>query len=51
MCDRDFVVEYMAWASLLMVHLSQLAEDMIILNTQVWSFWGVCVFFPEDLKL
>eukprot|EP01041_Mallomonas_annulata_P004518 gene4518-8974_t len=32
--DRDFVVEFMSWASLLMVHLSQFAEDVIILNMQ-----------------
>eukprot|EP01038_Epipyxis_sp_PR26KG_P004427 gene4427-6261_t len=30
--DRDFVVEFMSWASLLMVHLSQFAEDVIVLN-------------------
>lgn len=33
-CDRDFAAEYMSWASLLMVHLSQFAEDTIILNMQ-----------------
>jgi argininosuccinate lyase len=32
--DRDFVAEFMNWASLLMVHLSQFAEDVIILNMQ-----------------
>ena len=32
--DRDFVAEFMTWASLLMVHLSQFAEDVIILNMQ-----------------
>lgn len=32
--DRDFVVETMNWASLMMVHLSQFAEDVIILNMQ-----------------
>lgn len=32
--DRDFVAEFMSWSSLLMVHLSQFAEDMIILNMQ-----------------
>ena len=32
--DRDFVAEFMSWASLLMVHLSQFAEDNIILNMQ-----------------
>lgn len=32
--DRDFVAEFMTWASLLMVHVSQFAEDVIILNMQ-----------------
>ena len=32
--DRDMVAEFMSWASLLMVHLSQFAEDLIILNLQ-----------------
>lgn len=32
--DRDFVAEFMSWASLLMVHISQFAEDVIILNMQ-----------------
>jgi argininosuccinate lyase len=32
--DRDFIAEFMNWASLLMVHLSQFAEDLIILNMQ-----------------
>ncbi|KAM3576968.1 hypothetical protein VYU27_001110 [Nannochloropsis oceanica] len=31
-CDRDFVAEFMWWASLATVHLSQLAEDLIIYN-------------------
>lgn len=33
-CDRDFVAEFLNWASLLMVHTSQFAEDVIILNMQ-----------------
>ena len=32
--DRDFVAEFMNWASILMIHLSQFAEDVIILNMQ-----------------
>ena len=32
--DRDMVAEFMMWASLHMVHLSQFAEDTIILNLQ-----------------
>jgi argininosuccinate lyase len=32
--DRDFVVEVMNWASLTMIHCSQFAEDLILLNLQ-----------------
>lgn len=32
-CDRDFIAEFLFWASLLLVHFSQLAEDLIIYNT------------------
>lgn len=31
-CDRDFVAEYLWWASMTLTHLSQLAEDLIIYN-------------------
>ena len=31
-CDRDFVAEFLMWHSLLLVHLSQFAEDVIINN-------------------
>eukprot|EP00904_Undaria_pinnatifida_P004461 jgi/Undpi1/14015/HiC_scaffold_9.g03666.m1 len=31
-CDRDFVVEYLWWASLTLTHISQMAEDLIIYN-------------------
>uniref|UniRef100_A0AAV1TSJ1 Arginosuccinase n=1 Tax=Peronospora matthiolae TaxID=2874970 RepID=A0AAV1TSJ1_9STRA len=32
-CDRDFVAEFLFWASMFMVHLSQMSEDLIIYNT------------------
>ena len=31
-CDRDFVVEYLMWSTLLLTHFSQFAEDVIITN-------------------
>jgi len=31
-CDRDFVVEFLFWSTLMLVHLSQLSEDLIITN-------------------
>ncbi len=37
--DRDFCVEFAAAASLIMVHLSRLAEDVIIYATSEFGFF------------
>jgi argininosuccinate lyase len=36
--DRDSVVEFLAWAALLQVHLSNLAEDLIIWASREFGF-------------
>ena len=36
--DRDFIVEWMQWASLCMVHMSRMAEDLIIYSTAEFGF-------------
>ncbi|RWS31877.1 argininosuccinate lyase-like isoform X2 [Leptotrombidium deliense] len=36
--DRDFVADFQFWASLTAVHLSKLAEDLIIYSTKEFSF-------------
>ena len=36
--DRDFVLETMQWGSMLMVHLSRWAEDLIIYSTGEFDF-------------
>ncbi len=36
--DRDFVVEYAAFASLVMVHLSRLAEEVIFWSSEEFGF-------------
>ncbi len=36
--DRDYVVEFLAWAALLQVHLSNMAEDLIIWSSQEFGF-------------
>jgi argininosuccinate lyase len=36
--DRDFLVEFLAWAALLQVHLSALAEDLIIWSSHEFGF-------------
>ena len=33
-CDRDFVVDFLMWHTLLLTHLSQLSEDLIVMNLQ-----------------
>ena len=36
--DRDYVVEFLNWAALLQVHLSTLAEDLILWASKEFSF-------------
>jgi len=36
--DRDFVIEFLSVASILMIHLSRFAEEMILWNTEEFSF-------------
>jgi argininosuccinate lyase len=36
--DRDYLVEFLAWASMVQVHLSGLAEDLIIWASQEFGF-------------
>jgi argininosuccinate lyase len=36
--DRDYVVDFLAWAALLQVHLSNLAEDLILWSSREFGF-------------
>ena len=36
--DRDFIVEFMMWASLVMMHMSKMAEDLILYSTAEFGF-------------
>ena len=36
--DRDFVIEFLAWAAVVQVHLSGLAEDLIIWSSREFGF-------------
>ncbi|KAJ1309833.1 hypothetical protein OPQ81_006598 [Rhizoctonia solani] len=36
--DRDYIVEFMMWASLTMTHASRIAEDLIIYSTAEFGF-------------
>lgn len=51
--DRDFVVEFMMWASLAMTHVSRLAEDLVVYSTAEFGFVTLsdayrCVCYVED---
>ena len=36
--DRDFIAEFLFWATLTMLHLSRLAEDLIIYSSREFGF-------------
>jgi len=36
--DRDYIVEFLAWAALVQVHLSNLAEDLVIWSSREFGF-------------
>jgi len=36
--DRDFIVEFLMWSSLAMVHISRMAEDLVIYSTAEFGF-------------
>ena len=36
--DRDYIVEFLSWAAITQVHLSRLAEDLIIYSSQEFGF-------------
>ena len=40
-CDRDFLVEFLAWAALTQIHLSGLAEDLIMWSSREFGFVSV----------
>ena len=36
--DRDFIAEFLFWAALTMIHLSRLAEDLIVYSSREFGF-------------
>ncbi|MCL6563456.1 MAG: argininosuccinate lyase [Firmicutes bacterium] len=36
--DRDFLLEFLAWASILMVHLSRLGEELVLWSSQEFGY-------------
>lgn len=36
--DRDFIIEFLQWSSLTMIHISRMAEDLIVYSTAEFGF-------------
>ncbi|KAI1291755.1 Argininosuccinate lyase [Halotydeus destructor] len=49
--DRDFIVEFHFWATLTSVHLSKLAEDLIIYSTKEFAFVTMSDMFSTGSSL
>lgn len=49
--DRDFVAEILQWASLLMVHLSRLSEDLILYSAAEFGFVQVADAYSTGSSL
>lgn len=49
--DRDFVVDILQWASLLMAHLSRLSEDLILFATAEFGFIQVADAYSTGSSL
>ena len=54
--DRDFIVEWLQWASLTQIHMSRFAEDMIIYSTAEFGFVTLsdayrCVFLAFPISI
>jgi argininosuccinate lyase len=49
--DRDFCVEFLAWAALVQVHLSGLAEDLILWSSREFGFLRVADAYATGSSL
>jgi argininosuccinate lyase len=49
--DRDYLVEFLSWASLTQIHLSRLAEDLVIYSSREFGFVEVADSFATGSSL
>lgn len=49
--DRDYAVEFLAWAALLQVHLSNLAEDLILWASHEFGFVEIAEAYSSGSSL
>jgi argininosuccinate lyase len=49
--DRDYLVEFLSWASLTQVHLSRLAEDLILYSSREFGFVEIAEAYATGSSL
>jgi argininosuccinate lyase len=49
--DRDYLVEFLSWASLTQIHLSRLAEDLILYSSREFGFVEVAEAYATGSSL
>jgi argininosuccinate lyase len=49
--DRDYIVEFLAWASLVQIHLSRLAEDLIVWSSREFGFVEIAEAYSTGSSL
>ncbi|GAB4541531.1 MAG: argininosuccinate lyase [Anaerolineae bacterium] len=49
--DRDYLVEFLSWASLTMIHLSRLAEDLIFYSSRELGFVEIADVYATGSSL
>jgi argininosuccinate lyase len=49
--DRDYILEFLSWAAIVQVHLSRLAEDLIIYSSREFGFVEVAEAYATGSSL
>jgi argininosuccinate lyase len=49
--DRDYLIEFLSWASLVQIHLSRLAEDLIIYSSREFGFVEIADAFATGSSI
>ena len=49
--DRDYLVEFLSWAGLTQIHLSRLAEDLILFSTREFGFLEIADAYATGSSL
>ena len=49
--DRDYILEFLSWAAILQVHVSRLAEDLIIYSSREFGFMEIADAYATGSSL